>query len=196
MKLIMNPIHNIHTWLENESSLSPANASRIILATSSKAAIPSARVVAIREINETGIIFFTQCGTRKVTELSLNEHVSGVIWLPLQQRQVTVEGIAKPLTAEENLHYWQTMPRERQLRFSAYAPTSGQVIESTAILDDTYHALTQRYENSTVPMSECYCGYRIVPSLINFYTLGSDSFSEVKRYVKIEGQWKEEIISP
>lgn len=192
----MHPILTINAWLENEISLGSASPNRIIVATASKDAIPSARVVAIREINENGVLFFTQRGTRKVKELNENEHVSAVLWLPLQQRQVTIEGIAKPISDEENLQYWQTMPHERQLRFCAYAPTSGQVIASPTLLEDNYSAIGQRYKNTTVPMSEFYCGYRITPTLINFYTLGSDSFSEVKRYITIDGAWKEEIISP
>lgn len=193
---LMHPTHTINTWLEKEIALGSASPNRIILATASKDAIPSARVVAIREINESGILFFTQRGTRKVRELNVNEHVSAVLWLPLQQRQVTIEGIAKPISNEENLQYWQTMPHERQLRFCAYAPTSGQVIESPTTLEDTFQVITQRYKDTTVPMSEFYCGYRITPTLINFYTLGSDSFSEVKRYITIDDAWKEEIISP
>lgn len=192
----MNPIDTINTWLENETTLGCASPNRMILATASKEAIPGARVVAIREINEKGMLFFTQRGTRKVRELSQNHNVSAVIWLPLQQRQIVVEGAAQAISHEENLHYWQTMSHERQLRFAAYAPTSGQVIESDAMLEDNLHALTQRYAQTTVPMSEFYCGYRISLAVINFYTLGADRFSEVKRCVRINDVWMQETLSP
>jgi pyridoxamine 5'-phosphate oxidase len=192
----MNPFNEINEWLEKESALAPPNPVRIILATASISAIPSARVLAIREINESGILFFTQRDTRKTAEIAANEHVSGVIWLPMQQRQIGIEGIARPIRHEENLHYWQTMPHERQLRFSAYAPTSGQRIESINVLETKYQMLKNTYQQSDVPMSEFYCGYRIIPAIISFYTLGNHSFSEVKRCTKSNAGWNEESISP
>jgi hypothetical protein len=37
---------------------------------------------------------------------------------------------------------------------------------------------------------------RIIPALMSSYTLGGDSFSEVKRYIKMGGAWREEVVSP
>lgn len=192
----MNPLDTIQDWLKKESDLGSINPNRIVLATASKGAVPSARIIAIREISETDILFFTQRDTRKVAELTQNKQVSALIWLPQQQRQICIEGVASAITNHENRRYWEALPRDRQLRFSAYAPTSGHVIESTAILDKKYQHLADVYKDKSIPMCEYYCGFRIHPASIHFYTLGDENFSDVKRYTKKESHWVEETISP
>ncbi len=53
----------LHEWLNKEKKLEPEY---VVLATASKEGIPSTRVVHLREINEKGILFFTQQETKKV----------------------------------------------------------------------------------------------------------------------------------
>jgi pyridoxamine 5'-phosphate oxidase len=192
----MIPILKITEWLNKEKELGSPNPDRVILSTVTKESIPHSRIVAVREINENGLLFFTQRGTRKVAELNENHMVSLVLWLPLQQRQVALEGTSQKLTANENLNYWETMPHDRQLRFSAYAPTSGQRIKSLDQLEEQYRFLSDRYNQATVPLSEFYCGFRVLPHTICFYTLGTNTFSEVQRFIKQNGDWYEELVSP
>lgn len=59
-------INKVHLRTNLAGTLNPRQA---VLATCAKEAIPHARVVAIREINERGLLFFTQKGTRKFNEL-------------------------------------------------------------------------------------------------------------------------------
>lgn len=189
-------IEKINAWLTKEKELGSANPDRVVLSTVTKNAIPHSRIVAIREITEKGVLFFTQLESRKVAELNENPHVSLVLWLPLQQRQVIIEGLAQALTQEENEHYWQTLPQDRQLRFAAYAPTSGQVIASVDQLDRQFQQLANQYAGKAMPMSHFYRGFRVSLNVIYFYTLGTTSFSEVIRATKVNDQWSEEILSP
>lgn len=192
----MTVIERINEWLNQEKELGSPNPDRVVLSTATKNAIPHSRVVAIREINHDGVLFFTQKDTRKVIELHDNPAVSLTLWLPLQQRQVIVEGMAHPLTQQKNERYWKTMPHDRQLRFAAYAPTSGQSINSIDQLENQYQRLVQQYSGAEVPMSDFYRGFHVSLDVIYFYTLGSTTFSEVVRASKINGIWLEEMLSP
>lgn len=192
----MIPILKINGWLNKERELGSTNPDRVVLATTSKNAIPHSRIVAIREISEEGILFFTQQGTRKVSEINENPYASMTLWLPLQQRQVVLDGIVKELTSEENLRYWKTMPRDRQLRFTAYAPTSGKVIRSIDEIKKQNEILSKQFDGKEIPMSEYYCGFRLIPDILYFYTLGVETFSKVKMYKMNQGQWQEYLLSP
>src|SRR5579883_2276823 len=162
------PILKLNDWLEKERKLGSSNPDRAVLATAGKDNIPHSRVVAIREINEKGILFFTQRGTRKVMELS----------------------------REVNEKYWKTLPRDRQLRFAAYAPTSTQPIQSIETINDEYHNLLKQFDRRDVPISEYYCGFRLFPEYFYFYSLGSDDFSELIKYRFNNDQWTEQLLSP
>ncbi len=190
------PILKLNDWLEKERKLGSSNPDRAVLATAGKDNIPHSRVVAIREINEKGILFFTQRGTRKVMELQQNPYASMTLWLPLQQREIIVEGGVIELSREVNEKYWKTLPRDRQLRFAAYAPTSTQPIQSIETINDEYHNLLKQFDRRDVPISEYYCGFRLFPEYFYFYSLGSDDFSELIKYRFNNDQWTEQLLSP
>ncbi len=67
------------------------------MSTATKEGVPHSRVVTIREITPRGILFFTQKGTRKVTEIVENPRVSLVFWFELMQREVILEALIAAL---------------------------------------------------------------------------------------------------
>lgn len=190
------PFPIIREWIEEEKKLSPANPQRIVLATAGKDGFPHSRVVAIREISLQGIIFFTQKGTRKVVELTENPKASMTLWLPQQQRQVLLEGSVFALTDEENESYWNKLPREQQLRFFTYAPTSGKTIPSPLFLDEQQKVLEKKFVNNPIPMSPFYCGFHLIADKIFFYTLNPQTFSEVHKYERSQKGWQKQLLSP
>lgn len=193
------PFNLITDWLAQETKAGSISPDRAVLSTVTSAGIPHSRVVAIKAVeNESeSVLFFTQRGTRKFVELTENPRVSMTFWFAMQQRQIILEGIAKPLSLQENETYWQALPRERQLRFSTYAPTSGKSISSLVELEKKLEELRKQYQDfPTLPMSEFYCGFRLIPDTLYFYTLGSDSFSEMRRYSKNTSGWNQQLLSP
>jgi pyridoxamine 5'-phosphate oxidase len=190
------PFNQTKEWLTKESHLGSPNTYSAVLATTNLQAIPHNRVVAIKEIKPEGILFFTQRNTRKYKELLENPKASITFWLALQQRQIIIEGDIIALNAAENLVHWQTMPRERQLRFSAYASTSAQPIQSICLLEEKYDLLAKQFNNKDIPMSEYYCGFRLMPHTFCFYTLGRDAFSEVIKFTLQKNDWQKQLISP
>jgi pyridoxamine 5'-phosphate oxidase len=112
-----NPIIELSLWLDNERDEGAPNPNHAVLSSISLDGFPHSRVVAIREIQDEGLLFFTQIGTRKVTELHHNHHVSLVFWLELLQREVIIEGKAFPLSEKEHQDYWEIYPKWAQIRF-------------------------------------------------------------------------------
>jgi len=85
-----------------------------VLVTVDENGLPMSRTVAIREINEHGLLFFTQLGSAKVTQFIVNPNVSFTFMLPTTQRQITFSGRVKPLTESENLKNWESYNQERR----------------------------------------------------------------------------------
>lgn len=190
------PLHIIRHWIKEEKALGSTYPDRVVLATCSPEGIPHSRIVAIKEITQEGILFFTQRGSKKVAELIHNPYSSMTLWLALQQRQVILEGVTQPLTQCENEAFWEALPRDRQLRFSAYAPSSGQAIDSIAVLEDRLDTLTEKYLGNAVPMCDDYCGFHLSAETVYFYTLHDHTFSESLRYKKHHSEWTKQLISP
>lgn len=190
------PFNKTKEWIDQESELGSPNPSNAVLSTVGLNGFPHGRVVAVREFTDTGFVFFTQRDTRKVAELNKNPRASLTFWLALRQRQIIIEGTVLALTPEENQRFWQALPRERQLRFSTYAPISGQPIGSILELEVKAEVLSQRWAEEEIPMSEFYYGFRLVPETFYFYTVGTKTFSEVSRYTCEQGLWMKKRLSP
>ena len=190
------PFNQLIDWLSKEKELGVPQPECAVLATCTSSGIPHSRVVAIREIKDDGILFFTQKGTRKVSELLANPAATLNFLFAMQQRQVSIEGIATPISPEENQFYWSSLPRERQLRFSAYAPTSGQVISDLHQLDTRKQELDEQFSNQPIPMCADYMGFRFKPQAFVFYTVEPISFSQVFRFSREGEGWRKELLSP
>lgn len=191
------PIQRLEKWIKEEKDNGAPNPQQAILSTATKEGIPHSRVVAIREITPQGILFFTQKGTRKVTEIAENPRVSLAFWFELMQREVILEALIEALSEGENKAYWSTYPRIAQLRFLAYAPTSSQPIDSKQMLEDKKSVIEQEYSDQELPYTPLYCGYRIIPTKFTFYQYRTDELSDVSQYVLQENsQWQKQVISP
>ncbi|HEN5512292.1 TPA: pyridoxamine 5'-phosphate oxidase family protein, partial [Legionella pneumophila] len=174
-----DPITFLTTWISEELERGAPNPQHATLSTTGKDSIPHGRVIAIREINEQGLLFFTQRGTRKVVEMTYNPMVSLTFWFELFEREVMIDGSARPLSESENQAYWDTYPPFAQIRFHSYAPTSSQVIPSKQIIENKRKILTSQFHDKPLPMSEYYCGFRIIPTRMVFYTYRTDELSDV-----------------
>lgn len=190
------PIQLLETWITEERNSGAPNPCHAVLATIGKNNYPHARVVAIREINEQGLLFFTQSGTRKVQEIREVPVASMTFWFELHQRQVILEGEIITLTQAENEHYWNSYSKEAQIRFYSYAETSSHAIPNKQVLEDKRHEISQHYKNQSLPISPFYCGFRLQPQRIAFYAYRLDELSDVFEF-KFEGSvWEKQWISP
>lgn len=191
-----SPIIFLTSWISEELEKGAHNPQHAILSTTGKDAIPHGRVIAIREINEQGLLFFTQRGTRKVVEMTNNPVVSLTFWFELFEREVIIDGTVMLLTESENRAYWDTYPPFAQIRFHSYAPTSSQVIANKQLLENKRKMLTEQFQDKPLPMSEYYCGFRVIPQRMVFYTYRTDELSDVIEYCVIKNNWEKNLLSP
>lgn len=154
-------------------------ASHAVLSTKGIEGDPQGRVVAIREITEEWILFFTQKRTRTVQGIQNCSQVALTFWFERYVREVMVEGEALFLSAAQNAEYWKNYPKQAQVRFCSYAPTSGLPIDDKQILEDKKLEIEQAFKNAQVPLSEDYCGIVVHPKRFVFYTYRLDELSDV-----------------
>ncbi len=191
-----NPIELLENWLSAENKAGAPNPRQAVLATCGKEAMPHARVVALREITDSSLLFFTQLGTRKCHELTENPYATMTFWFELFQREVIIEGNVIALSEAENQHYWNQYPREAKIRFDSYAPTSAQPISAKAVIEDRKMRLEQDYRDQEIPFSQHYRGFRLQPERLLFYAYRTDELSDVFEYRKSDDTWIMQWLSP
>ena len=128
---------------------------------------PSARTVLLKSVANGGFTFFTNYNSRKGSELSRNRRVALIFgWYPLQ-RQVRAEGTAELVPRTESEAYFATRPRGSQL--GAWASEQSSTVGSLEELTRAYAAADRRFHDVQVPCPEDWGGYRITPTMIEFW---------------------------
>ena len=128
---------------------------------------PSVRTVLLKSVSNGGFSFFTNYNSRKGSELSRNRRVALLFgWYPLH-RQVRAEGTAELVPRTESEAYFATRPRDSQL--GAWASEQSSTVGSLEELTSAYAAADRRFHDVPVPCPEDWGGYRVTPTMIEFW---------------------------
>ena len=128
---------------------------------------PSARTVLLKSVSNESFTFFTNYNSRKGSELSRNRRVALLFgWYPLH-RQVRAEGTAELVPRAESEAYFATRPRDSQL--GAWASEQSSTVGSLEELTRAYAAAESRFRDAPVPCPEDWGGYRVTPTMIEFW---------------------------
>lgn len=179
---------DVTKWIQKWTSEEKMSFLMGVLATVDNQNHAQSRTVAIREITSKSLLLFTQKGSSKVGQIKNNPYVSMTILLPDHKRQITFDGIAKPISKEENIKYWNTYPLAAQIRFLAYGPTSGQPIKNNKHLDN----LVSKYKEDTdksPQYPESYVGYRVYPTDIKLYQMNDNRMSDSYILKNKDNKW-------
>lgn len=168
-----------------------------VLATIDTLGLPHTRTIAIREVNEKGVLFFTQQGSSKVQHIKDNKNVSLTIVLPNKKRQITFEGKVVALSDYENTEYWKTYDEISRVRFMIYGPNSGKIVLSNDALDKELYSKIENYDLELISKRpKEYVGYRINPEIIKMYQLNSDKMSDSYLVTKEKYTWHLSRVCP
>jgi pyridoxamine 5'-phosphate oxidase len=190
-----HPIEILNQWLQEEKQKGAPDPYHAVLSTATDQAIAHGRIVHIREITSESLLFFTKKGTRKYEELHKNLQASMTFWFELFQREVMIDGTIEILSKTENDHYWQSKTRDSQIRFYSYAEFSSS-ISSKQELENKRIEIENAYREQELPLSPSYCGFRLKPSRMVFYTSRADELSDVLEYQCNKAEWHTRILSP
>ncbi len=189
-----DPIRQFHRWFEEATLSEIPEPNAMVLATASPDARPSARIVLLRGYDERGFVFFTNYESRKGRELEANPHAALAFHWHDLERQVRVEGPVVRSSAEESDAYFQSRPAGSRL--GAWASRQSEVIADREILEARIRAFELQYAGGPIPRPEHWGGYRVVPTVIEFWQGRPSRLHDRLRYTRSEGGWLIERLSP
>lgn len=190
-----NPITQFNQWFSEalESKISDVNA--MVLATVNNEGKPSARVVLLKEVTESGIIFYSNYTSRKAKEMEDNKNVSVVFLWKEIERQVRIEGVVSKVSFEKSKNYFQSRPKGSQIGSSISSQSS--VIGSREILEQRKLALEEKYKDSEVlPLPENWGGFHIKAQCFEFWQGRENRIHDRFQYKLIDQNWQIDRLSP
>ena len=162
-----NPFEQLESWLNEaiEADLPEPNA--MILSTLGKKNKPASRVVLLKELNNEGLVFYTNYHSRKASELDANPVASAVFFWPALERQVRVEGNVMFVPAEMSDNYFAERPRNSQI--GAWASPQSEVIPDRKFLEERFETFKKEFAGREVDRPPHWGGFRLVPEYFEFW---------------------------
>jgi pyridoxamine 5'-phosphate oxidase len=192
---LSNPITQLEKWVKEAIEAKVPEPNAMCIATISDQGRPSARIVLLKEIDEKGIIFYTNYESRKAQEIATNPNVAVVFnWLELE-RQIRIEGKATRITEEKSTAYFQSRPHGSQL--GAHVSDQSKIIEDRSVLEKKLKQLTEKYkEHQTIEKPKHWGGYHIQIEYIEFWQGRPNRLHDRILYSKSENSWTMDRLSP
>ena len=192
--LAATPIQQWHCWYDDAVEAGVAEPNAMTVSSNDAEGQPDARVVLAREVNDEGIVFYTNYESAKGIQLASAPFASAVFaWLDLH-RQVRVRGEIEVVSSEESDAYFASRPRESQI--GAWASAQSQVITGREELEAAVVEMTQRFMGGDVPRPPHWGGLRIVPSTVEFWQGRPSRLHDRFRYAWAGTQWSISRLAP
>jgi pyridoxamine 5'-phosphate oxidase len=189
-----NPLRRVRDWFEEAAASGLMEAERMALATATPDGRPSVRIVLLKGIDDDGVSFFTNYGSRKGRELAVNPRAAATLYWQPRYRAVRLEGAVERLTAPESDAYFATRPRGAQL--GAWASEQGAALGSRAELEERVRAVEARFPGE-IPRPGFWGGYRLRPDAVEFWQGRPDRLHDREHFLlQDDGSWRAERLSP
>jgi pyridoxamine 5'-phosphate oxidase len=163
------------------------------LATATRSGRPSARTLLLRTFDNSGFVFYTSYSGRKGKELAENPRAALVFHWPQLGRQIRVEGRVVKVSPRESDDYFRSRPRDSQL--SAWASQQSRVVPDRRFLEERVKRFEENYPGR-VPRPPNWGGYRLRPSIFEFWKERPGRLHDRLRYGRSRGRWVLERLAP
>ena len=189
-----DPLNHFDRWIKEAIASQVPEPNAMTLATVGSDLRPSTRVVLIKGLDERGIVWFTNYGSRKGRELAGNPHAALQFhWVELE-RVVRIEGRVEKISDEESDAYFHSRPLDS--RIGAWASPQSEVISSRSVLVANAAKFGAQFLLQP-PRPPHWGGYRLLADRWEFWQGRRSRLHDRLRYTQpAGGDWLRERLAP
>lgn len=164
-----SPFELLKAWMDDALAEKVQEPYAMSLATCGADNKPSVRVVLLREITETGIIFYTNYESAKGQDIAENPNAEALFFWHKLERQIRISGSIAKIDADKSAAYFQKRPHDSQVGAWVSQPQSGEVANRD-VMEQTFEQLKADYPKSaSIPTPTFWGGYEITIEQIEFW---------------------------
>lgn len=190
-----DPINQLLRWLREAKEGGIVEPNAMTLGTATKEGRPSTRTVLLKELDEQGLIFYTNYESRKGHEIAENPRGSVTFYWREIEKQVTIDGSIEKISENHSISYFAKRPRETQI--GAWSSRQGKPIASRKTLEDAYENYLIKFQGKEISKPSWWGGYRLLPELWIFWQGRENRLHDRFLYLPCEkNQWRIQRINP
>jgi pyridoxamine 5'-phosphate oxidase len=193
---VNDPIDLFKAWMKEAKVSEPNDPNALALATADKNAIPSARMVLLKDFNKEGFVFYTNLESQKGNELKENPNASMCFHWKSLLRQVRINGNLLKVESDVADEYYNS--RAYESRIGAWASQQSTILKNRNDLILSIEEYKKKYNNKdNVPRPKHWSGWNLSPLNIEFWLDGDNRIHERLKYVKDKnGKWNKFLLNP
>lgn len=193
---LRDPLAQFRVWMQEarEAKLKEPNA--MTLSTVDAGGRPSGRIVLLKELTDTGFVFYTNYTSRKGREMDAVPRVALTFYWGELERQVRVEGTVGKVSREKSEQYFRGRPKGSRL--GALVSHQSDILPGRAPLEKHLRELEEQYAGSDdVPTPEWWGGYLVQPEAIEFWQGRENRLHDRLFFSRQDGNnWSLQRLSP
>jgi pyridoxamine 5'-phosphate oxidase len=167
----VDPIARFQQWLRQAEETEPNDPNAAALATSTSDGEPSARMVLVKRVDESGFCFFTNAESQKGSQLAENPRAALCFHWKTLRRQIRVAGTVSEIESGEVDAYFHSRSRKSQI--SAAVSAQSRPLGSRKELVDKVNAFAEQHAGE-IPRPPHWRGYCVRAERIEFWMDGAD----------------------
>lgn len=189
-----NPIAQFEKWFKDALQSHSVEPNAMVLSTATKEGKPSSRVVLLKEVRDSGFVFFTNYESYKSIQIHSNPYCAlNFVWHELE-RQVRIEGAILRILPEESDKYFESRPEKSKL--GAWASPQSKVIPNRDYLEGLMLDFTTQFRGKKIKRPANWGGFLVVPYMVEFWQGRSNRLHDRIRYKIVNNTWIMERLAP
>ncbi|WP_130834951.1 pyridoxamine 5'-phosphate oxidase [[Erwinia] mediterraneensis] len=189
-----HPLPLFERWLAQACEAQLPDPSAMTIATVDEQGQPYQRIVLLKHFDESGMVFYTNLGSRKAQHLAHNPRISLHFPWHALERQVMVLGEVEKLTPLEVMKYFHSRPRESQI--GAWVSKQSSRLSARSVLESKFLELKQKFQQGEIPLPSFWGGYRVKFHTIEFWQGGAHRLHDRFIYQREGSGWKIDRLAP
>ena len=189
-----NPHNLLCLWMDSAIAEKIPEPTAICLSTIKPNGKVSSRVVLAKEIQEDGLIFFTNYNSAKGQDIAKNSFACAVFFWAEMQRQIRVEGTIKKISEKDSDEYY--MERPKLSKIGAWASPQSQIIQSRNELEQLVEKFQKEFEQKELDRPPFWGGYKLGFESIEFWQGRASRLHDRCLYELHGDDWKMNRLAP
>lgn len=189
-----DPLMLFERWLGQAVEAQLPDPTAMSVATVDENGQPYQRIVLLKHVDQQGMVFYTNLGSRKAHHLENNPRISLLFPWHMLERQVMVLGRVEKLSLLEVMKYFHSRPRDSQI--GAWVSKQSNRISARGVLESKFLELKQKFQQGEVPLPSFWGGYRITIDSMEFWQGGEHRLHDRFFYQREADGWKIDRLAP